>query len=108
MAALIPLAEVAQRLGVSVKTVKRRLAEAGIKGPRPGHGMLLTEADFARLVEAMRARRRPYTKKGETREQPPRDAGEALRAAHLRQTKRLLGGMRRGARPVVALDLERR
>ncbi len=90
---LISLDEVAARLGgISVKTVKRRIAEAGIRGPRPGREMMLTEGDYDRLVEATRERS-PL---------PPtnvsRSARDALGSAHRRRTKRMLKNLRNLAR----------
>lgn len=59
---LLSLQEVARRLGVSIKTVRRRIAETGIRGPRIGREMMLTESDLARLLEILRRRARPYVK----------------------------------------------
>ena len=101
---LLSLAEAAARFGVSVKTLKRRIREAGIRGPRAGREMMLTEADFDRLVEATRAR---------TPEPPDpatpaaRSPSEALRSLHRRQTQRLVAGLRESRGPVVAISLER-
>jgi excisionase family DNA binding protein len=101
---LLSLAEAAARLGVAVKTLKKRIREAGIRGPRPGREMKLTEADFDRLVEATRARTPAPEDPGEVA--AARSPGEALRSLHRRQTQRLVEGLR--PRPVVALALERR
>ncbi|HEY1258526.1 MAG TPA: helix-turn-helix domain-containing protein [Stellaceae bacterium] len=46
------LAEAAAVLGVSLRTLQRRIAEAGLDLPKPGRARLLTEADFNRLIEA--------------------------------------------------------
>lgn len=103
---LISLAEAAERLGgVSVKTVKRRCVEAGIRGPRPGREMMLTEQDYARLVEYI-ARHRRRTRLG----RPSRSPKEALRG---QSGKRLRKGaaerhiLGRGRRKVISPDLER-
>lgn len=99
---LITLDEAAARLGgIARNTLLRRLAEAGIRPPKPGRHAMLTERDFTALVEAIRARSPA----------PPaaRPAQQALRAAQRRQTQRLGAKVRGQVRgQVVALDLERK
>jgi excisionase family DNA binding protein len=96
---LISLEEVARRLGgVSVDTVKRRIREAGIRGPRPGKEVMLTETDYRELVEHLR-NRSPLPAG------PKRSPQQSLKNSKRRQSKRLLAQVRRGQ--VVALDLER-
>lgn len=98
MEPLFTLSEVAERLGVSVYTLKERLREAGVHGPRPGREMRLTERDIAQLLENMRRRRRGGVQAN------PEAAKAELRKMRLRTTRRL---GKRHAGPVVSLDLER-
>lgn len=103
---LISLEEAARRLRVSVKTVQRRCAEAGIRGLRPGSKMMLAEADYAALVAYLYDRAPALAP--DPRQMAGRTAQEALRAVHRRETRRLVDGVRdRRSRKVVALDLER-
>ncbi len=95
---LLSLNEVAKRLGVSKYTVKDRIREAQIRGPRPGREMMLTEKDYQALVEHMRKRQR-----GEGCN--PAAVKAALRKQRLLQTKRL--GQKIKGQPVIALNLER-
>ena len=103
---LITLAEAAERLGVkSIKTVQRRLAEAQICGPRLGRAMMLTEADYALLKEAIRARRPRWMK-------PPLPAPPAprRRARHGAETQAALAQVRaehRQSRGDNVVDLDR-
>ena len=50
------LAEVAKELGVTVRTLQRRLAEAGIRPARPGRTAMLSDADVTKLMEESRGR----------------------------------------------------
>jgi hypothetical protein len=82
--------------------VKRRLAEAGIRGLRPARALMLSEAEYERLVEHIR-KRRPRLGR------PRRSPKEALAG---RQGRRLANGGghilgRPRSRRVVSLDLER-
>lgn len=98
---LITLDEAAARLGgISRKTLMRRIAEAGIRGPRPGRAMMLTEEDYRRLLEATRERTPapPAPQNGRTPQ-------AALRSAQRRQSKRLAARVRAN---VTALDLDRK
>jgi len=95
----ISLGEAAAQLGVSEKTVKRRLAEAGILVPRVGRAPQLTRGDFDRLVESTRGRGQPQPT---TTEAPP----PPRRGRYGRETDRLVARVR--GQPVVALDLERK
>jgi excisionase family DNA binding protein len=113
---LMTLDEAARRLGVSKTTVLRRCAEAGIQGPRPAKQVMLTEADYDRLVDYLRTRRDPRAGRP-GRQRPmvagapnpaPNREGAPLRGVYRRQTQRLLDGVRSGKQPVVALDLERK
>ena len=100
---LITLDEAAARLGgISRKTLMRRIAEAGIRGPRPGRAMMLTEADYQQLLEATRAR------SPEPIPAPPpgRSAREALRRSRALHSRRLAAKIRGGK--VTALDLDRK
>lgn len=56
MLRLLSLREVAELMDVSVRTVKRRIKEAGIELPRPGRVVKLTENDYKNLIEATRCR----------------------------------------------------
>jgi hypothetical protein len=59
---LLSLADVAERLNVSVKTVQRRIDDfVDWPLPRPGRTDMFTEDDFAKLVERMRARAKART-----------------------------------------------
>lgn len=96
---LISLEEAAARLGVrSIKTVRRRIKEAGLQPPRPGRVMMLTEADYRELVAASRRRSKPAPASA--------DAAAALKRARGRQSRRLAAKLRGGAQ-VIALSLER-
>lgn len=97
MEPLLSLDEVAKRLKVSKYTAKERIREAGIRGPRPGREMLLTEDDYRRLLENMRLRQRGAVS-------DPGAVKAAVRKMRLQQTRRL--GKKHG--PVVSLDLERK
>ena len=50
------LAEVAKELGVTDRTLQRRLAEAGIRPARPGRIPMLSDADVTKLMEESRRR----------------------------------------------------
>jgi hypothetical protein len=73
----------------------RRIAEAGIRAPKPGRHEMLTEADYLELVEATRARSPQLAAPA------PGRAGEALRRSRRLQTTRPLKRVPRGT--VVAL-----
>lgn len=98
MEPLLTLNEVAQRLSISKYTLKERIREAGINGPRPGREMQLTERDYQALVEHMRQRR--YG--GYADAQAAKAAVTRMRTAATRR----LGKKHHG--PVVSLDLERK
>lgn len=114
---LYTLAEVAKRLGgISVRTVQRRIVDAGIRPPRPGRAMVLTEGDLAALIEALRCRS-PSSPQGDAKEtritsSEARSTAEALRSLQRRRTQRLLadlpGRSKKSSLKVVSLDLERR
>ena len=50
------LAEVAKELGVTDRTLQRRLAEAGIRPARPGRTPMLSDADVTKLMDESRRR----------------------------------------------------
>ncbi len=50
------LAEVAKELGITDRTLKRRLAEAGIRPARPGRTPMLSDSDVTKLMEESRWR----------------------------------------------------
>ena len=50
------LAEVARELGVTDRTLQRRLCEAGIRPARPGRSAMLSDADVTKLMEESRKR----------------------------------------------------
>ena len=52
------LAEVARDLGITDRTLRQRLKEAGIRAARPGRIAMLSEADVTKLMEQSRNRRR--------------------------------------------------
>ena len=113
---LLPLEEVAERLGgVSIRTAKRRIQEAGIDPPRPGRAVMLTEADLVAVIEASRCRSsslpRANAKATPIISHAPRSADETLRSLRRRETSRLLGGLRKSSSAkspkVVSLDLEK-
>jgi excisionase family DNA binding protein len=92
---LITLDEAAARLGVARNIVRRRIREAGIRPPKPGRHVMLTEADYQQLVESTRARTLEPPAPA-----PGRDAADALRRIRRLQTARLANRVARG--PVVA------
>jgi len=99
---LLSLDEAARRLGgISRNTLLRRLAEAGIRPPKPGRYAMLTEGDFAARVLAMRAR----SPAPPAPAPPPRTPMDALRAAARRNEGRRIAEKTRGK--VVALGLEK-
>jgi hypothetical protein len=113
---LIPMTEVAERLGgVSIRTAKRRIEEAGINPPRPGRAFMLTEADLAAVIEASRCRSSSSLQASAratlTTSRAPRSADETLRSLRRRETSRLLADLRKSSnaksRKVVSLDLEK-
>jgi|ERR1700676_100835 excisionase family DNA binding protein len=60
------LAEVARELGVTDRTLQRRLAEAGIRPARPGRTSMLSDADVTKLMRRAagavdRRNRGPYS-----------------------------------------------
>ena len=50
------LAEAAAMFGVSTDTIKRRVAEAGVRPARVGRGIALSEAELEAVIEASRLR----------------------------------------------------
>jgi excisionase family DNA binding protein len=50
------LAEVSKQLGITDRTLQRRLAEAGIRPARPGRTPMLSDADVTKLMEESRWR----------------------------------------------------
>src|SRR3954468_10872223 len=97
---LLPLTGVAERLGgVSIRTAKRRIQEAGIDPPRPGRAVMLTEADLAVVIEASRCRSSSLPQENaratNSISRAPRSADETLRSLRRRETSRLLGGLRK-------------
>ena len=53
-----PLPEVAAQLGISVQTLRRRMAEAGVRPVRVGRGPMVSQSDIAKLIEESRFRER--------------------------------------------------
>jgi excisionase family DNA binding protein len=49
-------AEVAKQLGMTERTLQRRLNEAGIRPARPGRTAMLSDADVTKLMEESRGR----------------------------------------------------
>jgi len=90
---------IAERLRINIKTLNRRLAEAGIRGIKPGRERLLTEVDFANLVEHLDRRATSLTPRS------PLGVPVAVRRQlHRSETKWLL---QRVKRPVTKIDLGR-
>ena len=56
MEPLRSLAEVAKELGISPKTLRRRVHEAGLRPARPGRTFLLSEAEIAKILDESRRR----------------------------------------------------
>src|SRR5215471_15018917 len=114
----LTLAEVAVRLGVSRRTLRRRIVESGLAFPKPGRSYVLNEEDYKRLREELRCRgsssRQESAREIPTGscEGPIRSAAEALRSARKRERKRLLKNLRQSTgesfAQVVHLDLERK
>ena len=50
------LAEVSKELGITDRTLQRRLAEAGIRPARPGRTPMLSDADVTKLMDESRRR----------------------------------------------------
>jgi excisionase family DNA binding protein len=110
--------DVAERLGVSERTVLRRIEESGLAFARPGRSYVFDEQDYHRLYEAIRQCRSRSSRQGDARTTPtgsPEDStrspDEALRSLRRRETKRLLDASRKksgsGSPKVVHLHLER-
>ena len=72
-----PLAEVARELGITDRTLRLRLKEAGIHAARPGRSAMLSDADVTKLME--QSRRRVRASRLVT-EQPSSDAAIQQRA----------------------------
>lgn len=51
-----PLTEVARELGITDRTLRLRIKEAGIYPARPGRVAMLSDADVAKLMEQSRRR----------------------------------------------------
>jgi len=51
------LAEVARELGITDRTLRLRLKEAGIQPARPGRNAMLSDQDVTKLMEQSRSRR---------------------------------------------------
>ena len=51
-----PLAEVARELGITDRTLRLRIKEAGIYPARPGRIAMLSDADVTKLMEQSRRR----------------------------------------------------
>lgn len=102
---LMTLDEAAEGLGISKKTLRRRLVEADISGLRPGREMLLSRAHYRALLRFLATRPPPAPRRkphaGPSAEPPP-----PRRGPYRGQTGRLLDRIT-GERPVVALELER-
>ena len=49
-------AEVAKQLGMTERTLQRRINEVGIRPARPGRTAMLSDADVTKLMEASRGR----------------------------------------------------
>ncbi len=111
-------AEVAARLRISARTLRRRISESGLAFARPGRSYLFTEDDFKILFEAIRQCRSGSSHLENERAiasissvgQPT--AQETSRFLQRRETKRLLKNFGKTSSTkssgVVALDLERR
>jgi hypothetical protein len=52
------LAEMARELGITDRTLRLRLKEAGIQPARPGRNAMLSDQDVMKLMEQSRSRRR--------------------------------------------------
>jgi excisionase family DNA binding protein len=82
------LAEVAKELGVTDRTLQRRLAEAGIRPARPGRTPMLSDPDVTKLMEESRRR------SGSPKSAPaPRSPDEGTRQ-HAGDTRGLLTEIR--------------
>src|SRR5215831_3715589 len=96
---LMSLSEAAHRLGVTTRTVKRRISEAGLVLPRPGRAVMLTEADLLQLIEATRCRStsslRVNARAISSSSHVVALPGSFTRSARTRQTKRLLSDVRK-------------
>jgi len=91
-ARLLTIPEICQRLGgVSEKTAKRRIKDAGIRPARPGRAPMLTEDELSQVIEASRRRSPPPP---EPPSEEARSARDALRSIRARQTKRLANELR--------------
>lgn len=53
---LLTEAEAAARLHISIRTLRDRMAEAGVRGIKPGRKRLLPEGDFQTLIEYLARR----------------------------------------------------
>lgn len=92
-------AEFAERLHITIRTLKQRLAEANIRGVRPGRSRLFSEADFQTLLSYLDQRATSLT---------PRTAPvvpvNVRRAVARSDTRRLL---QRVKRLVTSLEMEK-
>ena len=71
------LAEVARELGITDRTLRLDLKEAGIQPARPGRSAMLSDADVTKLMEQSRRRGR---RSSLVSEQPSSDATTQQRA----------------------------
>jgi excisionase family DNA binding protein len=110
--------DIAERLGVSERTVLRRIEESGLAFVRAGRSYTFDELDYKKLREAIRQCRSRSSRQGDARTTPTgspegstRSPDEALRSLRRRETKRLLDASRKksgsDSRKVVHLDLEK-
>jgi excisionase family DNA binding protein len=90
-------AEVAKELGVTERTLQRRLAESGIRPARPGRIAMLSDADVTKLMEE--SRRRSHSQKPALEPLSPGEAtserGQQNRrlVTEVQQIRRILDGI---------------
>jgi excisionase family DNA binding protein len=97
MVRLLSLAEAAERMGITVKTLKKRIQEPGLQLPRPGRSFQITEHDFDLLVESTRCRCNSSpqaqgtldpTKKTDISSQKDASTAECVNSIPIRKTSR--------------------
>src|SRR5215471_5249243 len=112
----LSLDEVAARLRVSRRTLKRRIAETGLAFARPGRTVVFTESDYQRLLKALRECRSNLSHQAREKEisstsSEARSTDDSMRSLRRRQTQRLLATSRKTSNAsssrVVHLDLEK-